>query len=47
MACPASPIAYQKNPISTFQTAVIGAMNVLQLALRNKARVFQASTSEV
>jgi len=47
MACPASPIAYQKDPISTIQTAVIGAKNVLQLAVKNKARIFQASTSEV
>ena len=47
MACPASPIAYQKDPISTIQTAVIGAKNVLQLAAKNKARIFQASTSEV
>jgi len=47
MACPASPVAYQKDPISTIQTAVIGAKNVLQLAVKNKARIFQASTSEV
>lgn len=47
MACPASPIAYQKDPISTIQTAVIGAINALQLAAKNKARIFQASTSEV
>ena len=47
MACPASPIAYQKDPISTIQTAVIGAINVLQLAAKNKARIFQASTSEI
>ena len=47
MACPASPIAYQKKPISTIQTAVIGAINILQLAVKNKAKTFQASTSEV
>lgn len=47
LACPASPVAYQKHPISTVQTAVIGAMNVLQLAKRDKIRVFQASTSEI
>ena len=47
LACPASPIAYQKNPISTIQTAILGAINALQLAEKNKARVFQASTSEV
>ena len=47
LACPASPVAYQKNPISTLQTAVIGAMNVLRLAKKDKAKIFQASTSEV
>ena len=47
LACPASPVAYQKNPISTIQTAILGAINALQLAEKNKARVFQASTSEV
>ena len=47
LACPASPVAYQKNPISTLQTAVLGAMNVLRLAKKDKARIFQASTSEV
>ena len=47
MACPASPIAYQKDPISTTKTSVIGALNILQLAQKNNARVFQASTSEV
>ena len=47
LACPASPVAYQKNPISTIQTAVLGAINALQLAEKHKARVFQASTSEV
>ena len=47
MACPASPLAYQKDPISTIQTAVIGAINVLQLAERTQSTIFQASTSEV
>ena len=47
LACPASPVAYQKNPISTVQTSVIGAINVLQLAKKHKVKVFQASTSEI
>jgi UDP-glucuronate decarboxylase len=47
LACPASPIHYQADPIRTFKTSVIGAINVLELALKNKARIFQASTSEV
>jgi UDP-glucuronate decarboxylase len=47
LACPASPIHYQHNPIKTIKTSVIGAMNMLGLAKRVKARVFQASTSEV
>ena len=47
LACPASPVAYQKDPISTVETAVFGAMNALKLSLRYGARVFQASTSEV
>lgn len=47
LACPASPPKYQIDPVHTFRTCVIGAMNVLELARRKGARVFQASTSEV
>ena len=47
LACPASPIWYQKDPIYTFKTSVWGAMNCLGLAKRTGARVLQASTSEV
>ncbi len=47
LACPASPVHYQFNPIRTVQTNVVGATNVLELAKRVKARVLQASTSEV
>ena len=47
LACPASPIHYQYNPIKTIKTSVMGAINMLGLAKRIKARVLQASTSEV
>ena len=47
LACPASPIHYQRDPVQTFKTSVHGAINVLGLAKRTKARVLQASTSEV
>jgi UDP-glucuronate decarboxylase len=47
LACPASPIHYQYNPIKTIKTSVMGAINVLGLAKRTKARILQASTSEV
>ncbi len=47
LACPASPVHYQHNPIKTVKTSVMGAINVLGLAKRVGARVFQASTSEV
>lgn len=47
LACPASPIHYQLDPVQTAKTAVFGALNILELALRLKAKVFQASTSEV
>jgi UDP-glucuronate decarboxylase len=47
LACPASPVHYQVNPIKTVKTSVMGAINCLGLAKRVKARVFQASTSEV
>lgn len=47
LACPASPIFYQKDPIATYKTTVLGAINALDLALRWNAKIFQASTSEV
>ncbi len=47
LACPASPIHYQHDPVQTIKTCVHGAINVLGLAKRRRARVFQASTSEV
>ncbi len=47
LSCPASPPHYQFNPIKTTKTSVMGAINCLGLAKRVKARVFQASTSEV
>ncbi len=47
LACPASPVHYQFNPIKTTKTSVMGAINMLGLAKRIKARVLQASTSEV
>ena len=47
LACPASPTHYQYNPIKTIKTSVMGSINCLGLAKRLKARVFQASTSEV
>ncbi len=47
LACPASPIHYQFNPIKTVKTSVMGAINMLGLAKRIKAKVLQASTSEV
>lgn len=47
LACPASPIHYQRDPIQTTKTSVLGAINMLGLAKRNNARIFQASTSEV
>ncbi len=47
LACPASPPHYQFNPIKTIKTSVMGSINCLGLAKRVKARVFQASTSEV
>ena len=47
LACPASPIHYQKNPVQTTKTSVIGAINMLGLAKRIGARILQASTSEV
>ncbi len=47
LACPASPIHYQFNPIKTVKTSVMGAINMLGLAKRIKAKILQASTSEV
>lgn len=46
-ACPASPIKYQMDPVQTMKTSVLGAVNMLGLAKRNKARILQASTSEI
>lgn len=46
-ACPASPVHYQYNPVKTIKTNVMGALNMLGLAKRVKARILQASTSEV
>jgi len=47
LACPASPVHYQHDPVQTTKTSVIGAVNMLGLAKRVKAKIFQASTSEV
>ncbi len=47
LACPASPVHYQYNPIKTLKTSVVGAMNMLGLAKRTGAKILQASTSEV
>jgi UDP-glucuronate decarboxylase len=47
LACPASPIHYQHDPVQTLKTSVHGAINMLGLAKRTRARIFQASTSEV
>ena len=47
LACPASPVHYQYDPIHTMKTSVLGAINMLELARRTGAKVFQASTSEV
>lgn len=47
LACPASPVYYQLDPIQTIKTSVMGAINMLGLAKRTKAKILQASTSEV
>lgn len=47
LACPASPVHYQADPIKTIKTNVLGALNMLELAKRTNARILQASTSEV
>ena len=47
LACPASPIHYQKNPVETMKSSVLGMMNMLDLALKTKARLLHTSTSEI
>src|SRR6202011_556697 len=47
LACPASPIHYQFDPVQTTKTSVLGAINMLGLAKRVKAKIFQSSTSDV
>ncbi len=47
LSCPASPIHYQENPVQTTKTSILGAINMLGLAKRTGAKIFQASTSEV
>ena len=47
LACPASPVHYQHNPVETLKTSVLGMMNMLELAMKTKAKVLHASTSEV
>ncbi len=47
LACPASPVHYQHDPVQTTKTSVHGAINMLELAKRTKAKIFQASSSEV
>ncbi|MFZ4618538.1 MAG: UDP-glucuronic acid decarboxylase family protein [Rectinemataceae bacterium] len=47
LACPASPLHYQRDPVATYKTSIMGAIHALDLATKWKAKVFQASTSEV
>jgi UDP-glucuronate decarboxylase len=47
LACPASPVHYQKHPVETIKTSIMGSINLLELAKRNGSRIFQASTSEI
>ncbi|MCF7834550.1 SDR family oxidoreductase [Candidatus Gracilibacteria bacterium] len=47
LACPASPVHYQKNPVETIKTSLLGAINMLELATKVKAKILQSSTSEV
>ena len=47
LACPASPVHYQTNPIKTIKTCTIGVINILGLAKKNNAKILQASTSEI
>lgn len=47
LACPASPVHYQRDPIHTIKTSIIGSMNMLEIAKKYKAKILQASTSEI
>jgi UDP-glucuronate decarboxylase len=47
LACPASPVHYQRNPVETMKTSVLGMMNMLELAVKTKAKILHASTSEI
>ena len=47
LACPASPIHYQNNPVKTMKTSVLGSINMLDIAKKTKSRILQASTSEI
>jgi UDP-glucuronate decarboxylase len=47
LACPASPVHYQKDPVRTITTSILGSINVLNLARENSAKILQASTSEI
>lgn len=47
LACPASPVHYQRDPVQTLKTSFLGALNLLELSLKNNCPIFQASTSEV
>src|SRR5215208_6483191 len=47
LACPASPVAYQADPIHTLKSSVLGTLNLLELVQRNKAKILHASTSEI
>jgi UDP-glucuronate decarboxylase len=47
LACPASPLIYQQHPLETFKTSILGAINMLELAKTQQAKILQASTSEV
>ena len=47
LACPASPVKYQKNPIETIKASVLGSLNLLDLAKKYNAKILQASTSEI
>lgn len=47
LACPASPVHYQRNPVETMKTSVLGMMNMLELAMNTKAKLLHASTSEI
>ena len=47
LACPASPVHYQHNPVETMKTSMLGMMNMLELAMKTKAKILHASTSEV